>query len=75
MAGRKRKTGEQGSFSCLHINLRARCSDPVLAIAELDMATSENNIQESIAQVYIQILYAAESVRVNENTQSACPLQ
>lgn len=37
-------------------------------IAELDVATSENNIQESIAQVYIQILYAAESVRVNENT-------
>lgn len=36
--------------------------------AELDVATSENNIQESIAQAYIQILYAAESVRVNENT-------
>ena len=37
-------------------------------VAELDVAMSENNIQESIAQVYIQILYAAESVRVNENT-------
>lgn len=37
-------------------------------MAELDVATSENNIQESIAQVYIQILYAAESVKVNENT-------
>ena len=37
-------------------------------VAELDVATSENNIQESIAQVYIQILYAAESVKVNENT-------
>lgn len=36
--------------------------------AELEVATSENSIQESIAQVYIQILYAAESVRVNENT-------
>lgn len=36
--------------------------------AELDVATSENSIQESIAQAYIQILYAAESVRVNENT-------
>ena len=35
-------------------------------VAELDVATSENNIQESIAQVYIQILYAAESVKVNE---------
>ena len=37
-------------------------------MAELDVATSENNIQKSIAQVYIQILYAAESVKVNENT-------
>lgn len=37
-------------------------------VAELDVATSENSIQESIAQIYIQILYAAESVRVNENT-------
>lgn len=37
-------------------------------VAELDVATSENNIKESIAQIYIQILYAAESVRVNENT-------
>ena len=37
-------------------------------MAELDVATSENNIQESIAQVYIQILYAAESVKVNEST-------
>ena len=37
-------------------------------VAELDVATSENTIKESIAQIYIQILYAAESVRVNENT-------
>lgn len=37
-------------------------------MAELDVATSENSIKESIAQVYIQILYAAESVKVNENT-------
>mgnify|MGYP002081224560 CR=1 FL=1 len=37
-------------------------------VAELDIATSENTIKESIAQIYIQILYAAESVRVNENT-------
>lgn len=36
--------------------------------AELDIATSENSIRESIAQVYVQILYAAEAVRVNENT-------
>lgn len=37
-------------------------------IATLDVNTSENNIRESLAQVYIQILYAAESVKVNENT-------
>lgn len=37
-------------------------------IADLDVNTSENNIKESIAQTYIQILYAAESVKVNENT-------
>ena len=36
--------------------------------ANLDVETSENSIQESIAQIYIQILYAAESVKVNENT-------
>lgn len=37
-------------------------------VSMLDVMTSENSIQESIAQVYIQILYAAESVKVNENT-------
>ena len=37
-------------------------------MADLDVATSENDIEQSIAQVYIQILYAAESVKVNENT-------
>lgn len=37
-------------------------------VAELDVAASENEIQESVAQVYIQILYAAESFRVNEHT-------
>lgn len=37
-------------------------------VAQLDVATSENNIMESIMQVYIQILYAAESVKVNEQT-------
>ena len=37
-------------------------------VAELDVATSENSIQESITQTYVQILYAAESVTVNENT-------
>lgn len=37
-------------------------------VAELDVATSENDIMESIMQVYIQILYATEAVKVNEQT-------
>lgn len=37
-------------------------------IAELDVAASENNIQQTIAQTYIQVLYAAESVKVNQST-------
>lgn len=37
-------------------------------IAQLDVATSEKSIQESIAQIYVQILYATESVKVNEHT-------
>ena len=36
-------------------------------IAELNVAESENSIEESIAQIYVQILYAAEAVRVNVN--------
>lgn len=38
-------------------------------IAELNVAQSENSIEESITQVYVQILYAAEAVKVNEATQ------
>ena len=41
-------------------------------VAELDVATSENSIQESIAQIYIQILYAAESVRANVIRLQGC---
>ncbi|MGN0067657.1 MAG: TolC family protein [Bacteroides sp.] len=37
-------------------------------IASLNVAESENSIQEQIAQIYIQILYAAEAVKVNEQT-------
>lgn len=37
-------------------------------VAELDVVTSENSIMESIMQVYVQILYASESVKVNEQT-------
>ena len=37
-------------------------------IAELNVAESENSIEESIAQTYIQILYAAEAVGINRAT-------
>ena len=37
-------------------------------IALLAVSESENSIQESIMQVYMQILYAAEAVKVNEGT-------
>lgn len=37
-------------------------------IAGLTVAETENSLQEQIAQIFIQILYADESVRINENT-------
>ena len=37
-------------------------------ITELTVAESENSIEESIAQMYVQILYATEAVKVNEGT-------
>ncbi len=37
-------------------------------IAELAVTESENSIQESILQLYMQILYAAEAVKVNQGT-------
>ena len=37
-------------------------------IARLAVSESENSIQESLMQVYMQILYAAEAVKVNEGT-------
>lgn len=36
--------------------------------AAFDVAQTENEIRESIAQAYIQILYATESVKTNEET-------
>ena len=36
--------------------------------AELTVAEQENNLQEQITQLYVQILYAAESVQINEGT-------
>lgn len=43
--------------------------------SELDIATSENSIQEAITQTYVQILYAAESVKINENTLTVSEAQ
>ena len=37
-------------------------------IAQLTVSESENSIQESILQLYVQILYAAEAVKVSEQT-------
>lgn len=37
-------------------------------IAGLTVAETENSLQEQIAQVFIQILYADELVKINENT-------
>lgn len=37
-------------------------------ISELNIVQSENNIEESVTQLYIQILYAHESVKINEST-------
>ena len=36
--------------------------------AELTVAEQENNLQEQITQLYVQILYATESVQINEGT-------
>ena len=37
-------------------------------IAALNVAESENSIQEQIAQIYVQVLYAAEALKVNQQT-------
>jgi len=37
-------------------------------IAELSVAQSENDIEVAITQIYVQILYADESVKINEST-------
>ncbi|RHJ79367.1 TolC family protein [Parabacteroides sp. AM08-6] len=37
-------------------------------IAELNISESENSIEENITQLYVQILYSAEAVKVNEST-------
>lgn len=37
-------------------------------MAELSVDQSENSIEENITQLYVQILYSAEAVKVNEST-------
>lgn len=37
-------------------------------IAELTVDESENSIEENITQLYVQILYSAEALKVNEST-------
>ena len=37
-------------------------------IAELDITQTANSIEESITQIFMQIMYANESVKINENT-------
>lgn len=37
-------------------------------IAELNVNESENSIEENITQLYVQILYSAEAVKVNRST-------
>ncbi len=44
-------------------------------IAELDISTTANSIEESITQLYVQILYASESVNVNRNTLAVSQAQ
>ncbi len=43
--------------------------------AQLDVASAENNIEETLLQVYVQIMYAAESVKVNEGTLAVSQAQ
>ena len=52
--GRNRKTIKQEDIN--------------MQIAGLETRSTANNILENIAQVYVQILFADESVKVNENT-------
>lgn len=40
-------------------------------IAELSVDETENSIEENITQLYVQILYSAEAVKVNEATLEA----
>lgn len=36
--------------------------------AELDSAVTANSLQEQIAQIYVQILYTNEAIKVNQQS-------
>lgn len=44
-------------------------------IAELSIEESANTIEENITQLYVQILYSAEAVKVNESTLEVSKVQ
>lgn len=44
-------------------------------IAELDITETANSIEESITQIFMQILYANESVKINKNTLAVSAAQ
>ena len=45
-----------------------KLSEKAVEQAELDSAVTVNNIQEQIAQLYVQILYSAEAINVNKSS-------
>lgn len=44
-------------------------------VQQLDIAQSEDDIEIAIIQTYLQVLYAHESVRINENTLAVSEVQ
>ncbi len=44
-------------------------------MAQLEVIQNENSIEENIAQLYVQILYASEAVKVNESTLAVSKAQ
>ena len=45
-----------------------RLNEKAEQLAELEAAVTANTIQEQIAQLYVQILYSAEAIRVNKES-------
>ena len=56
-------------------NLTVKRNKLAVESAELEVAQQANTIQEQIAQLYVQILYENEAVRVNEEIVKASQLQ